>query len=109
MTLTVLIVIFTPHQTQNDYHEADKIIEVKLSNMKYAANFPTTINKNNTIFLFDTGATISSMSKAWCDKLQPKPSLVLTHTYKANGADGNSLGPLRMTTCTRGGMAIWTY
>ena len=28
---------------------ADEIIEVELSNMKYAANFPITVNKNNTI------------------------------------------------------------
>ena len=68
--------------------------------MKYAANFPVTINKNNTISLFDTGATISCMSKACFDKPQPKPALLQTHTYKVNDANGNSLGPLRMTTCT---------
>ena len=38
--------------------QTDEIIEVKLSNMKNATNFPVTINKNNTISLFDTGATI---------------------------------------------------
>ena len=78
---------------------ADKIIEVKISNMKYATNFPVTINKNDTI-LFDAGATISCMSKACFDKLQPKPALVQTHTYKVNGANGNSLSPIRTTTCT---------
>ena len=66
--------------------------------MKYAAHFPITINKNNTISLFDTGATISYMSKACFYKLQPKPTLVQTHTYKVNGANNNSLGPIRMTT-----------
>ena len=79
---------------------ADKIIEVKLSNMKYAANFPITINNNNTISLFDTGGTVSSMSKACFDKLKPKPALVQTHTYKVNGTNGNSIGLLRTTTCT---------
>ena len=68
--------------------------------MKYAANFPFTINSNNMISLFDTGATISCMSKACFDKLQPKPALVQIHTCKVNGASGNSLGPLGMTTCT---------
>ena len=34
------------------------------------------------------------MSKAYCDKLQPKPTLIQIHTYKVNGANGNSLGPL---------------
>ena len=37
------------------------------------------------------------MSKACFDKLDPKPALVETHTYKVNGANGNSLGPLGMT------------
>ena len=68
--------------------------------MKYAANFPVIINKNNTISLFDTGATISYMSKACFDKLQPKPTLVQTDTFKVSGANGNTLGPIRMTTCT---------
>ena len=68
--------------------------------MKYAANFPVTINNNNTISLFDTGATISCMSKACFDILQPKPTLVQMCTYKVNGANGNSLGPLGTTTCT---------
>ena len=40
------------------------------------------LRNNNTISLFDTGATISCMSKACFDKLQPKPTLVQTHTYK---------------------------
>ena len=64
--------------------------------MKYAANFPVTIN-NNTISLFATGATISCMSKACFDKPQPKPALAQTH--KVNAANSSSLGPLRMTTC----------
>ena len=68
--------------------------------MRYAANFPVTINNDNTISLFDRGATISYMSKVCFDKLQPKPALVQTHTYKVNGADTNSLGSLRTTSCT---------
>ena len=68
--------------------------------MKHATNFPVTINRNNTIFLFDTEATISCMSKACFNKLQPRPKLVETNIYKVNGADGNSLGPIGMTTCT---------
>ena len=75
------------------------IIKVKLSNMKYAANFPVTINNNNTISLFDTGGTISCMSKACFDKLQPKPALVQTHGYKVNGAKSNSFGPVRTNSC----------
>ena len=51
MTLTVLIATLTLHQTQKKLSLADGIIEVKLSNMKYAAIFPVTINKNNTISL----------------------------------------------------------
>ena len=38
--------------------------------------------------------------KACFEKLQPKPTLVQTCTYKVNGANGNSFGPIRMTTCT---------
>ena len=38
--------------------------------------------------------------KACFEKLQPKLTLVQTHTYKVNGANSNSLGPIRMTTCT---------
>ena len=100
MTLTALTATLTLHQTQNDYHELTKIIDVKLSNMKYAANFPVTINKSNTISLFDTGATISCMSKACFDKLQPKPTLVQKQTYKVNGANSKTLSPIGMTTCT---------
>ena len=80
--------------------QADKIVEVKWSNMKYAANFPVTINKNNTISLFDTEATMSCISKACFDKLWLRPALVQTHTYKVNGANGNRLGLIGMTTCT---------
>ena len=48
----------------------DEVIEVTISDMKYAANFPVTINYNKIISLFDTGATISCMSKSCFDKLQ---------------------------------------
>ena len=65
--------------------------------MKYAANFPVTINKN-TISLFDPGVTISCMSKAFFEKLQPKLTLVQTNTYEVNCANGNSLGHIGMTT-----------
>ena len=68
--------------------------------MKYAIDFPVTINNTNTISLLDAEASISCMSKACFDKLQPKAALVPKHAYKANGANGNSLGPLRTTTCT---------
>ena len=67
--------------------------------MKYVMNFPVTINKNNTISLFDIGVTISCMSKACFNKLQPKPTLVQTNIIKVNGADRNSLGLIGMTTC----------
>ena len=59
-----------------------------------------TINRNNTISLFATEATISCMSRTCLDKLQPKPKLVHTNICKVNGAKGNSLGPIGMTTCT---------
>ena len=68
--------------------------------MKYAANFPVTINNNNTISLFDTGSTISCMLKVCFDKLQPKLVLVQTCAYKVNCANCNSLGPHGTTTCT---------
>ena len=67
--------------------------------MKYAMNFPVTINRNNTISLFDTGATISYMSKACLDKLQPKPKLIQTKTYRVSDTDRNTLGLIGMTTC----------
>ena len=85
MTLTVKIVTLNLLQTQNDYHKLMKLSVVKLSNMKYAANLPVTINNNNTMSLFNTGATISCMLKACFDKLQPKPVLIQTHAYKVNG------------------------
>ena len=68
--------------------------------MKYSGNFLVTINNNNIISLFDTGATIYCMSIACFDKLQTKSVLVQTHAYKVNGADISSLGPLRTTICT---------
>ena len=49
------------------------IVEVKLSDSKYSATFPARVNNNQTISLFDTGATISCMSTACFDKLDPKP------------------------------------
>ena len=82
--------------------QTDEIIEVTISNMIYVANFPVSINQNRTISLYDydTGATISCMSKSCFDKLQPQPKLVKMNTNKVNDADGNSLGPIGMTTCT---------
>ena len=68
--------------------------------MKYAANFPVTINHTRTISLLNTGATISCMSKSCFEKLHPQPKLVQTSTYRIHCADGNSLGPIGMTTCT---------
>ena len=44
--------------------------------------------------LFDTDATISCMSKAGFDKLDPKPTLIQTHMYKVNGAKGIVSVPL---------------
>ena len=42
ITKTVLIAYLISPWTQNDYHRK-KIIKVKLSNTKYAVNFPVTI------------------------------------------------------------------
>ena len=78
----------------------NEIIKVKLSNTKYGTNFPVTINSNHTIFFFDTGATISCMSKTCFEKLDPKPTLKQTHTLKVNGTDSSSHGPLGTTACT---------
>ena len=61
---------------------------------------PVTTNKNKTISVYDTGTTISCMSKACFDKLDTKPTLIQTHTYKVNGASGNSPGSHATTTCT---------
>ena len=49
------------------------MIEVKLSDSKYAANFPVKVNNNQTPSLLHTHATISCMSKTCFDKLDPKP------------------------------------
>ena len=68
--------------------------------MKYVANFPVTINHNRTISLFDTGATISCMSKSCFDKLQSLPKLIQTNACRINWANGNSLGLIIMTMCT---------
>ena len=92
--LTVLIAVLILHQTQNDYQQTDEVMEVTISNMKYAANFPVTINWNKTISLFDKGATISCMSKSCFDKLQPQPKLVRRNTYRVNSANRNSLSPI---------------
>ena len=78
---------------------ADKTIEVKLSNIKYATNFPVTINKNKTISLFDTGTTISCMSKTCFDKLDPKPTVIPIHMYKANVTNGSSFSFLGKNIC----------
>ena len=59
------------------------IIEVKLSDSKYAASFPVRVNNNQTISLFDTCATISYMPKACFDKLlqnMHRESMVLMAT-----------------------------
>ena len=40
------------------------------------------------------------MSKACFDKLQPKQALIPKLSHKVNCANGNSLGPLKTTTCT---------
>ena len=68
--------------------------------MKYAVNFLVTINWNRKISLFNTGTTISCLSKACFDKLQPQQNLVRTNTYRVNSVNGNILGPIGMTTCT---------
>ena len=80
--------------------QTDRIIQVTISNMKYATNFPVTIHRNRTISLFDTGTIISCMSKSCFNKLQLQPKLVRTNTCKVNIANWNSLGPIGMTTCT---------
>ena len=49
-------------------------------NTKYTTNFPVTIINSQTISLFDTGATISCMSKECFDTLDPKPTLKQAHT-----------------------------
>ena len=50
--------------------------------------------------LIDAGTTISCMSNACFDKLDPKPPLITQCTFRVNGADGNNLDPLGTTTCT---------
>ena len=77
-----------------------EVIEVKLSSSKYAANFPGKINNNNTVSLFDTGASIPCMSKSCFNKLDPKCPLITKQPYRVNGTDGNSLGPLGTANCT---------
>ena len=77
-----------------------KLIEVKLSYSKYAANFPVKVHNNQTISLFETGATISCMSETCFEKLDPKPPLITQDTYRGNDADSNSLDPLGTTTFT---------
>ena len=49
--------------------------------------------------MFDIRATISCMSKACSNRLDPKPVSIQTHAYKVNCVDGNSLGPLGTSTC----------
>ena len=60
--------------------------------------FQLNLQQPNSLSFFDTGATISCMSKAHFDKLDPKPFLTTTCTYRVNGADGNSLGSLGTNT-----------
>ena len=69
--------------------------------MKCAANCPVTTTKNMTPFLCLTQELLCPVcQKHALNKLQPKPKLVQTYTYKVNDADGKSLAPIRMTTCT---------
>ena len=96
MTKTTLDSILYSSSDSEWLSRENKIIEVKLSNTKYARNFPVTISNNKTICLFHTGATISCMSKRCFDKLD----LTLTHTHKVKGANGNKGGPLGITSCT---------
>ena len=77
-----------------------EVVEVKLSNSKYAANCPVIVNYDQTVSLFDTGTTISCMLKLCFDKLDPKALLITKHPYRVNSTDGNSLGPLGTATCT---------
>ena len=77
-----------------------EIIEVKLSNSKYAANFPAIVNNNQTVSLFNTGATISCILKSYFDKLYPRPLLITKHPCRVNSTDSNSLGSFGIATCT---------
>ena len=106
----------TPHNTDIDssdstaessldskrLHKEHEVIEIKLSNSKFADNFPVKVNNNQTVSLFDTGATISYMLKSFFDKLDPKPLAITKHPYRVNSTDSNSLGPLGTATCTLG-------
>ena len=74
-----------------------EIIEVKLSNMKYTANFPGTINNDSTISVWHRRYHFLDV-KSMFDK-QPNQHW-FKHTYEVNGANGNSLGPIGMATCT---------
>ena len=71
-----------------------EIIEVKLSNSRYAANFPVKVNNNQTVSLFDTGPLISCISKSCFEKLDPKSLLIRKNPYRVNSTDGNTLRPL---------------
>ena len=61
---------------------------------------PAEVNNNQTVSLFDTGASISCMSKSCFNKLDPRPPLITKHSYRVNGTDGNSLGLLVLANCT---------
>ena len=89
MMLTVWIASLTLHQTLKDYHELMKLLK-----SSYA------IGNMLQVSLSQLTTITHCMSKACFDKLQPKPVLVHTHTYKVNGVNGNSLSLPRMTTCT---------
>ena len=77
-----------------------QIIKVKLSDSKYVAIFLVKVNCDQAVSLFDRGTTISCMSKGYFDTLHPKPPLIMQHTCRVNGADGNSLSLLGTTTFT---------
>ena len=99
MAQTVLIAYLIPFFDLELLSWENEITEVKLSITKYTAHFLVTINNNKTVSLFDTGTTISCMTKACFDKLDPKPTLTQTHKYIVNVVNSNSLGPLGSTTC----------
>ena len=98
MTLTALIATLTPHQIQKDYYKLIKFLG-QISNLKYAANFPVTINTNNTISVWHKSYYyLYVKSMLW--QATTQPTLAQTNIYKVNGADDNSLGPICMTKCT---------
>ena len=71
-----------------------KIIEVKLNNIRYATNFPVTINKNKIISFLTQVLPFPVCQKHVLINCIPNQHLIQTHMYKVNGAEGNNLGPL---------------